>query len=119
MKEILSRLRSNLEEAPFLFYLGLMVIIIVGTALAVVFDPPPKPVVNELSIDMPIAPVLDKQELVDDTLDEAINNTFERSYSDDSLELDGVVVAPSNEYDEVTGAALLPEISRIEEEDSK
>ena len=95
---------DSIQEAPFSFYIGLMAIIIIGTSMAIIFDPDEPPVVNALSISMPLAPVLDKQEVVSETLNDA--------YEENEVAAETVSseIPPSNEYDQITDVELVPEL---------
>lgn len=102
LTQLTQRLLSNIQETPFSFYVGLMAIIIIGTSMAVVFDPDEPPVVNAMSISMPLAPVLDKQEVVSETL----NDTYEENSAAENLASE---IPPSNDYDEITDVELASE----------
>ena len=109
MSTIFRRMLSNIQDTPFTFYVGLMIIIIAGTALAVIFDNPPTPDINELSIPMPIAPVIDKQDLVSDTF-ESLDKLSNKSYNDTGEgDAQASAIATSNDYDEMSELALMPD----------
>lgn len=95
---------DSIQETPFSFYIGLMAIIIIGASMAIVFDPDEPPVVNALSIPMPLAPVLNKQEVVSETLNDAYeeNEAATKTVSSE--------IPPSNEYDQITDVELVPEL---------